>query len=89
MSKKTILQNNPLFREVEEEQPIKATSQKPEPDYRHASFIMRTSAYQFVRDYAYTQRIPIKDAISDIVDYFAAEYKKLNKELLSEPKRND
>ena len=94
MSKKTILQNNPLFREVppvavppmEElpQEPQKPIGRKIKPakqeEYRHASFIMKESAY-----YAYTMRLPIKDAISNIVEYFETAYKTFGNNVLEDP----
>lgn len=99
MSKRTILQNNPLFREVspvavppmEEppQEPQKPIMRKIKPakqeEYRHASFIMKESAYKFVRDYAYTMRLPIKDAISNIVEYFETAYKTFGNSLIEDP----
>ena len=99
MRKKPILKNTPLSREVppvavphmEEppQEPQKPIMRKIKPakqeEYRHASFIMKESAYKFVRDYAYTMRLPIKDAISNIVEYFETAYKTFGNNVIEDP----
>ena len=71
------------------QEPQKPIMRKIKPakqeEYRHASFIMKESAYKFVRDYAYTMRLPIKDAISNIVEYFETAYKTFGNNVIEDP----
>lgn len=43
-------------------------------DYTRATFILKVSALEAVKDYAYTKRIPIKDALTEIIESFIANY---------------
>ena len=38
-----------------------------------------------MRDYAYTMRLPIKDAISNIVEYFETAYKTFGNNVIEDP----
>lgn len=57
------------------------------PDCTRASFILKVEALKFVRDYAYTRRVSIKDALTEIIEHFEQDYKSDPKnELLEDPK---
>lgn len=43
-------------------------------DYTRATFILKVSALEAVKNYAYTKRIPIKDALTEIIESFIATY---------------
>lgn len=43
-------------------------------EYTRATFIMKVETLDALKDYAYTNRISIKDAITDIIDSFIKEY---------------
>lgn len=45
-------------------------SQGLEPDYMRATFIIKKESLQLIKDYAYTERMSIKDALQEMVDYF-------------------
>lgn len=60
-------------------------------DLTRASYIMPVELVQFVSDYAYTERISIKDAIAQLVTigkkHVEKEYKKEGKTLLRKEKK--
>lgn len=56
-------------------------------DLTRATFIMKVETLDALKDYAYTERITIKDAITDIIDGFIKDYKENpNNKLLSHKK---
>jgi len=71
-----------LFREPEaakNEPTVKreatATAQEPtETAYKHITFVLDLDTIDKIKDYAYTARISIKDAIKTMVDAFIDEY---------------
>lgn len=44
-------------------------------DYTRASFIISVQALNDLKDYAYTKRLSIKDALTEIIENFIADYK--------------
>lgn len=60
-------------------------------DYTRASYIMPVELVDFIVDYAYTERIPIKDAIAHLITIgkkqVEKQYKKEGKELLRKEKK--
>lgn len=50
-------------------------------DYTRATFILKVDTLNDIKNYAYTERLAIKDAIENIVNDFMTRYKK-NNELL-------
>lgn len=109
MAKKSILQNNPLFKAVTEEQETEQGAAVEETaadqttgakigrpknealvrkidggksaqdglpkEYTRASFIVKVSALEDVRAYAYTKRLSNKDALTEILESFFEEYR--------------
>ena len=71
-----------LFREPEtakseptERREAPATAQEPaETTYKHITFVLDLDTIDKIKDYAYTARISIKDAIKTMVDAFIDEY---------------
>lgn len=43
-------------------------------EYTRASFILSVENVDFIKDYAYTKRITIKDALDEIIGNFKANY---------------
>lgn len=43
-------------------------------EYTRATFIMKVETLEALKDYAFTKRISIKDAVTDIIDAFIADY---------------
>lgn len=82
------LQNNPLF-SAQEEEAIKATQQtgagRPKnadaDDFQRMTFIIRKEYLKKLRDYAYTERIDVKEAL----DQALAQFLKNKKDLLEAP----
>lgn len=58
-------------------------------DFTRASFIISVKALNAVKNYAYTKRLPMKDAISEIIEKYIESYEANpdNEPLLSDPKR--
>ncbi len=60
-------------------------------DFTRASYIMPVELVDFIADYAYTERIPIKDAVARLITIgkkqIEKEYKKEGKELLRKEKK--
>lgn len=48
-------------------------------DYTRATFILRVETLNGLKDYAYTERKPIKEAVDEIISQFLNEYTKTNK----------
>ena len=84
------LENNPLFNSQEAEQ-IKATQPKPigagrpknadADDFQRMTFIVRKEYLKKLRDYAYTERIDVKEALDQALEKFL----KNKKDLLEAP----
>lgn len=55
-------------------------------DYTRATFILKVDTLKELKDYAYTERKPIKDALEEIISDFLTNYKK-NNELLDHSKK--
>lgn len=55
-------------------------------DYTRATFILRVETLNGLKDYAYTERKPIKEAVDEIISNFLNEYTK-NHELLNHKER--
>lgn len=55
-------------------------------DYTRASFIMKVSALNDLKDYAYTKRMSIKDALTEILEGYFEQYKAEGNELLQHKK---
>jgi hypothetical protein len=47
-------------------------------DYSRATFILKVSTLANLKDYAYTERLSMKEAINGIIDKYIADYKKKN-----------
>lgn len=101
MAKKNFLESNPLFNTPEAEGQETKGKGKPrkedlvrEPgaqegltvDYTRATFILRVETLNALKDYAYTNRITIKDALEAAVTSFLDKYKEDGGELLSHKK---
>lgn len=60
-------------------------------DFTRASYIMPVELVDFIADYAYTERIPIKDAIAYLITIgkkqVEKQYKEKGKELLRKEKK--
>ena len=54
-------------------------------DFTRATFILKVDTLNALKDYAYTERKSLKDAINEILDDFINDYKKKN-ELLKRDK---
>ena len=71
-----------LFQEAGKSEPTvkreaAATAQEPtETAYKHITFVLDLDTIDKIKDYAYTARISIKDAIKTMVDSFIDEYEK-------------
>lgn len=80
------LENNPLFNS-QEEAAIKATQTVGRPknadadDFQRMTFIVRKEHLKKLRDYAYTERIDVKEAL----DQALAQFLKNKKDLLEAP----
>lgn len=44
-------------------------------EWQRATFILKVSALNDLKDYAYTRRIPLKDALTEVIEKFIEEYK--------------
>ena len=55
-------------------------------EYTRASFILKVSALNDLKNYAYTNRMSIKDALSEILEEFFEGYKAEGGELLQHKK---
>lgn len=44
-------------------------------EWQRATFILKVSALNDLKDYAYTRRIPLKDALTEVIEKFITEYK--------------
>lgn len=82
------LQNNPLFSAQEEEQIKKQQNTgagRPKnadaDDFQRMTFIVRKEHLKKLRDYAYTERIDVKEAL----DQALAQFLKNKKDLLEAP----
>jgi hypothetical protein len=89
------LENNPLFPQ-EQEKPAKRGKGRPQSaevvhnnsvqeglheDYTRATFILRVETLKKLKDYAYTERLTMKDAVDKLLsDSLAREEKRLKKE---------
>lgn len=51
-------------------------AQATEASYKHITFVLDLDTIDKIKDYAYTARISIKDAIKIMVDTFIDEYEK-------------
>lgn len=85
MSKKDELKGglNNLFAEpTAKKAPAQQTQE--EPSYTRATFILEKETVDKIKDYAYTKRITIKEAVTLMVDTFIDDYYKdpKNEELL-------
>lgn len=84
------LENNPLF-SAQEEQAIKATQKtgagRPKnadaDDFQRATFIVRKEYLEKLKDYAYTERVDIKEALDQALEKFL----KNKKDLLKAPEK--
>lgn len=58
-------------------------------EWQRATFIVKVSALNALNDYAYTKRIPIKDALTEVIEKFITDYESNpdNEPLLESPKR--
>lgn len=101
MARKNFLENNPLFSEAEEQQTETRGKGRPRKDdivrdnaaqegltadYTRATFILRVETLNALKDYAYTNRITIKEALEAAVGKFIEEYKENGGELLNHKK---
>lgn len=94
------LENNPLFNNNEQEtkakpgRPAKADVVKGNSvqegltaDYTRATFILKVDHVEKIKDYAYTERLSLKDALEkllgDALANIEEQYKAEGKELLS------
>ena len=55
-------------------------------DYTRATFILRVDTLNDLKDYAYTNRITIKEALETVIAKYMEEYKANGGELLSHKK---
>lgn len=55
-------------------------------DLTRATFILKVSTLNDLKDYAYTNRITIKEALDGIITKFMEEYKEAGNELLQHKK---
>lgn len=46
------------------------------PELRRFTVICKVKTWKFLKDYAFTKRITLRDALDDIVEDFAARYEK-------------
>lgn len=44
-------------------------------EWQRATFIVKVSALDDLKSYAYTKRIPLKDALTEVIEKFIADYK--------------
>ena len=86
MSKKEELQGglNSLFESKGLEKRVNRDELPAEPTYTRATFILEKETVDKIKDYAYTKRITIKEAVTLMVDTFIDDYYKdpKNEELL-------
>lgn len=79
--------NNPLFDNAEESSEPKKPGRKRNEalvregvqnglteDLTRATFILKVDTLDKLKDYAYTKRITIKDAINEVIENFIKEY---------------
>lgn len=101
MAKKSVLQNNPLFNtavEADQEAPKMGRPRKSDlvrdnsvqagltEDLTRATFILKVDTLNDLKDYAYTKRITIKEALDEIITDFMTKYKAEGNELLQHKK---
>lgn len=102
MAKKNFLESNPLFNNPEEEKRGKGRPRKEDlvrneeggnsaqeglsEAYTRATFILRVDQLNDLKDYAYTNRITIKEALESAIAAFIDNYKENGGELLSHKK---
>ena len=78
--------NDPLFTQAEVKQIKEAELRAINPEYdafTRMTFIVRKDLLEKLRDYAYTERIDIKDAINQALDSFLSD----KTDLLSAPSK--
>lgn len=102
MAKKNFLENNPLFSDAVEDtaaetrgkgRPRKADLVRDNSvqdglteEYTRATFILRVETLNDLKDYAYTHRITIKEALETVIAKYMDDYKAGGGELLSHKK---
>lgn len=99
MAKKNFLESNPLFTDAAE--PVAKGKGRPRKadlvrdnsaqeglteDYTRATFILRVDQLNELKDYAYTHRITIKEALETVISKFMEDYRANGGELLQHKK---
>lgn len=83
MSKLNPLAKNALFTQEEVETIKQANADPTLDDYTRMTFIVKKELLEKLRDYAYTERIDLKEAINRSLDSFLKD----KKDLLKAPER--
>lgn len=101
MAKKNFLESNPLFTEAAEPTAEPKSKGRPRKadlvrdnsaqeglteDYTRATFILRVDQLNELKDYAYTHRITIKEALETVISKFMEDYRANGGELLQHKK---